>query len=120
MRITFVLPTVAMAGGNKVIVIYAQKVMQNGHIVKLVSPPPRSIALRAKIGSLLRGNGGPIDVKRPPSQLDGSGLDHTILDRWRPVTDNDVPDADVVIATWWETAEWVAKKGCEGVLHSAS
>jgi glycosyltransferase involved in cell wall biosynthesis len=25
------------------------------------------------------------------------------------VTDDDVPDADVVIATWWETAEWVAK-----------
>ena len=24
-----------------------------------------------------------------------------------PVTDADVPDADVVIATWWETAEWV-------------
>ena len=26
----------------------------------------------------------------------------------RPVRDGDVPDADVVIATWWETAEWVA------------
>jgi glycosyltransferase involved in cell wall biosynthesis len=25
------------------------------------------------------------------------------------VTDRDVPDGDVVIATWWETAEWVAK-----------
>jgi glycosyltransferase involved in cell wall biosynthesis len=24
------------------------------------------------------------------------------------VTDADVPDADVVVATWWETAEWVA------------
>jgi hypothetical protein len=27
----------------------------------------------------------------------------------RPVTDRDLPDADVVIATWWETAEWVAR-----------
>src|SRR5262249_26475477 len=25
-----------------------------------------------------------------------------------PVTDGDVPDADVVIASWWETAYWVA------------
>ena len=41
------------------------------------------------------------------SHLDGSGLDHHVLDRWRPVTDVDVPDGDVVIATWWETAEWV-------------
>ena len=23
------------------------------------------------------------------------------------VTDDDVPDADIIIATWWETAEWV-------------
>lgn len=100
-----------MAGGIKVIVIYAQKLKQYGHIVKLVSPPPRSPSLRAKVSSLLTGNGWPADVKRHLSQLDGSGLDHTILDRWRPVTDDDVPDADVVIATWWETAEWVAGLG---------
>jgi len=31
-----------------------------------------------------------------------------VLDCWRPITDRDVPDADVVVATWWETAEWVA------------
>jgi glycosyltransferase involved in cell wall biosynthesis len=100
-----------MTGGNKVVVIYARKLEQYGHIVKLVSPPPRSTSLRAKVRSLLTGNGWPADVKRHPSQLDGSGLDHTILDRWRPVTDDDVPDADIVIATWWETAEWVAGLG---------
>lgn len=108
MRITFVLPTVTMTGGNKVVVIYAQKLMEMGHIVKLVSPPPPTTSLQTKIGSLLTGNGWPVDVKRHPSQMDGSGLDHTVLDRWRPVTDKDVPDADVVVATWWETAEWVA------------
>ncbi|HEY9826928.1 MAG TPA: glycosyltransferase family 4 protein, partial [Stenomitos sp.] len=32
---------------------------------------------------------------------------HT-LDRYRPLQDQDVPDADVIIATWWETAEWIA------------
>src|SRR6185503_16030488 len=30
---------------------------------------------------------------------------------WRPVTDDDVPDGDIVIATWWETAEWVNALG---------
>jgi glycosyltransferase involved in cell wall biosynthesis len=107
-RITFVMPTVTMTGGNKVIVIYAQKLMQKGHIVKLVSPPPHRTSLPSKVGSLLTGNGWPVDLKRHPSQLDGSGLDHSVLDRWRPVADMDVPDADVIIATWWETAEWVA------------
>jgi glycosyltransferase involved in cell wall biosynthesis len=34
-----------------------------------------------------------------------------MLDRRRPITDEDVPDADIVIATWWETAEWVNALG---------
>jgi len=33
---------------------------------------------------------------------------HRVVDRFRPIVDADLPDADVVIATWWETAEWVA------------
>ncbi|HVT88762.1 MAG TPA: glycosyltransferase family 4 protein [Tepidisphaeraceae bacterium] len=44
-----------------------------------------------------------------PSHLDGLGLDWRVLDQNRPVRDSDIPDADLVIATWWETAEWVAK-----------
>jgi glycosyltransferase involved in cell wall biosynthesis len=111
MRITFILPTVSLSGGNKVIAIYAQKLRQNGHSVKLVSPPPRSASLRARIRSLRKGNGWPVDPERYPSQFDGAGLDHKILDRWRPVRDGDVPDADVIIATWWETAEWVNALG---------
>ena len=62
-----------------------------------------------RIRSLLTGKGWPVDTKRFHSPLDGAGLDHTILDRWRPVVDDDVPDADVVVATWWETAEWVSR-----------
>jgi glycosyltransferase involved in cell wall biosynthesis len=31
-----------------------------------------------------------------------------MIDRRRPIVAADVPDADVVVATWWETAEWVA------------
>ena len=107
MRITFVLPTVNMSGGIRVIAIYAKALVARGHIVHLVSPPPKTIPFRRKIKSFLKGNGWPDDVPRFASHLDGSGLDHRILDRWRTVTDDDVPDADIVIATWWETAEWV-------------
>jgi glycosyltransferase involved in cell wall biosynthesis len=32
---------------------------------------------------------------------------HRVLERVRPVTDADVPDADVVIATFWATGPWV-------------
>lgn len=31
-----------------------------------------------------------------------------ILDTFRPVVEKDLPDADIVIATFWNTAEWVS------------
>jgi glycosyltransferase involved in cell wall biosynthesis len=100
MRITFVLPTVSLAGGTRVAAIYAGWLTQFGHRVVSVSPPA-SVSIRDRL----------LGRRRPAthSHFDGSGLDHRVLDRARPVGDRDVPDADVVIATWWETAEWVAR-----------
>lgn len=107
MRIVFVLPTVSMSGGIKVVAIYARALVERGHNVTLVSPPLRPLSLRAKVKSALLGRGWPARRRISRSHLDGSGLDHRVLDCWRPVIDSDVPDADVVIATWWETAHWV-------------
>ena len=107
MRITFVLPTVSMAGGIRVVGIYAQELMERGHDVCLISPPPQRLPLRDKVRSWLKGAVWPGHPSRLPSHLDKLDLDHRILNIWRPITDDDVPDADVVIATWWETAEWV-------------
>lgn len=108
MRITFVLPTVNLSGGIRVVAIHARMLAARGHEVVLVSPPAKQPSLREKVKSLLKGNGWPCVEPNPKSHLDGAGLDHRVLDRWRPVTDADVPEADVVVATWWETAEWVA------------
>jgi glycosyltransferase involved in cell wall biosynthesis len=107
MRITFVSPTVNLGGGTRVIAIYADALARKGHIVRIVSTPRKAVPFRRKVKSFLTGNGWLGDPPPLRSHLDGSGLDHRVMDRWRPVTDNDVPDADVVIATWWETAEWV-------------
>jgi hypothetical protein len=41
MRITFVSPAASMAGGFKVIVIYAQRLMRMGHKICIVLPPLR-------------------------------------------------------------------------------
>jgi glycosyltransferase involved in cell wall biosynthesis len=109
MNITFLLPTVSLAGGIRVAAIYAAALVRSGHQVVLVSPPTRRIPLRRKIKSLLLGKGWPKTPHVPASHLDGLGLDHRSLDTWRPIVSSDVPDADVVIATWWETAEWAAQ-----------
>lgn len=109
MRITFILPTVNMSGGIKVAAIHAKAMIDKGHQVTLVSPPPKNLTLKRKVKSFLQGAGWSQRIQSYPSHLDGYNFDHRILNIWRPVIDDDVPDADVVIATWWETAEWVAK-----------
>ena len=120
MRVTFLLPTVELAGGIKVVAIYADALRKAGHTVVLVSPPKRPVAIRAQIRQALKNLlkfkiGG--DIQTPTSHLHSFGLDHRVLDRWRPIVDADLPDADVVVATWWETAEWLvglsASKGAK-------
>ena len=106
MHITFVLPPLDMSGGILVVAIYAKLLTDHGHHVTLVSPPHKVIPLWRKTRALLKGDGWPSRA-RGASHLDGLAVTHRVLDRFRPVLDKDVPDADVVIATWWETAEWV-------------
>lgn len=107
MNITFVLPTANMSGGTRVVAIYADKLKQYGHSVTLISVPKRPLSFRRKLKSLLNGNGWPkVDVQ--PSYIDDMNIQHKVLEKFRPVVDSDVPDGDIVIATWWLTAEWVA------------
>jgi glycosyltransferase involved in cell wall biosynthesis len=109
MRVTFVLPDANLGGGTRVIAEYAKHLHQRGHSVFIVSTPPWNMKLRHKITTFLRGNPWVKTRKRMASHLDGMDLNHHVLKRRRPVTDRDVPDADVVIATWWETAPGVAR-----------
>lgn len=106
MKVTFVLHVASMSGGIRVIAIYAKALADAGHEVTLVSLPMPPVPLRRKIKSLVTGKGWPTTPKIP-SHLDGLGLDHRMLDQHRPILESDVPDADVVVATWWETADWV-------------
>lgn len=116
MKITFVLPNAGLSGGIRVIAIYANQLKQRGHEVVIVSNP-EIITMRRKVKSLLLGRGLP---KPEYSYLDGTDIEHRILERARPVTDADVPDADVVIATYYTTAEGVLRlsraKGAKAIF----
>jgi glycosyltransferase involved in cell wall biosynthesis len=106
MRITFVLPPVNMSGGIKVVAIYAKLLKEKGHDVFLISSPPRVVPLRRKIKALIKNGRWPVEPIKA-SHFDYSGLNVHVLDCHRAPTDGDVPTADIIIATWWETAEWV-------------
>ncbi len=121
MKITFILENACMAGGIRVASIYADRLQRRGHDVVVVSTPIKPQPLRRKVSSLVKGRGWPSDPNFLwASHFDTVDVDHRILTKYRPVTDADVPDADVVIATWWETAEWVnrlsPRKGSKAYL----
>jgi glycosyltransferase involved in cell wall biosynthesis len=117
MRITFVCPIADLSGGFRVIAVYAKRLRERGHEVTVVSRPPRKPTLRERLRAKYRRRPLRIPPKDAPNHLDGTGVPHQVIDRARPIEAADLPDADVVVATWWETAEWVdalpASKGVQ-------
>ena len=107
MRITFIVNHRNMSGGVRVIAIYAEKLAARGHDVTIVSRPRPVERFRRKVKMLVTGKGWPENPNHLPSHFDNLKVPHHIIDTRRPIADRDVPDADVVIATWWETAYWV-------------
>ncbi len=110
MKITFVCPPLNMTGGIRVIAIYAKYLQAFGHDVLVVAAPGRSLGRLARLLQKLRLPALPARPQRP-SHLDGTGVPKKILNRPRRVRESDVPDADVIVATWWETAEFIAPMG---------
>lgn len=108
MRITFVLPIASLDGGIRVVATYARVLHERGHELTVVSQPVKAEpGWKSTIKAIL-GRPRKPEVRATPL-LDFLGPRHRILERRRPVTAGDVPDADVVVATWWQTAEWVAE-----------
>lgn len=107
MKITFVCPPLNMSGGIRVIAIYAEHLQRAGHQVVVVSPPEAS---RTRWARLLRRVGLPPPAARRQraSHFDTLPIPQVRLARPRAVREADVPNADVIVATWWETAEWIA------------
>jgi len=107
MKITFLVPEGHFSGGVKVVAIYAERLQRRGHEVVVVSPARRVPTLRERVRSVRRG--GPWFRAAEPSHFDGRAIDLRIYKPHRAVEDRDVPDADVIISTWFETAFWISR-----------
>jgi glycosyltransferase involved in cell wall biosynthesis len=108
MRITFVLPYAGMAGGIRVVAIYAERLKARGHEVTLISTRHRWPSRREQLKHDLRSFILKLRGIPEPSHLNDIDVPHTRIRNAGPVLDKHVPDGDVVVATWWETAPWVA------------
>ncbi len=108
MRIIFLLPIADLSGGNRVVSIYAKALENLGHEITIITLPRRQSLTKYLFSTVSRYARWP-QQKPYKTHLDGLGLDVRVLDSCRPIESADIPPADVVIATWWETAEWLAR-----------
>jgi glycosyltransferase involved in cell wall biosynthesis len=105
MRITFVVPGLEASGGARIIAGHAQRLADRGHEVVIVAPSPRKPTFKERAKALLGRATLPgrlehthyARVQVPIRVVQGQG----------PLGQHDVPDADVIIATFWTTAEWI-------------
>ena len=106
MKITFIIKHDSLSGGIRVVATYAEKLKRKGHSVTVFSTPEKPLSLKQKAKDLISGKAS-FFSKKKSSYFDGLEVEHIVIDKSRPIVNEDVPDADAVIATWWETAEWV-------------
>lgn len=110
LRITFLLPGSGRlpCGGVKIVYEYANRLARRGHTVSVVHPAllrtdTPLIARPKKIANYI--------VRRAFRSFTPSGwfqIDPDVQLLWVPsLAQRHIPDADVVIATAWETAEWI-------------
>jgi len=103
MRITFLSPPLNLSGGIKVILLHAGELARLGHSVTIISHGQQSRSLAERLRSIKNGRGL---IFRPKIRAP-SGVAHIEIEPARSITCRDVPDSDAVVATWWETADWV-------------
>lgn len=106
MRITFLTPPPNLSGGIRVIAQRADWLRSRGHEVRIVHQRPRAFGRRGLRNWWADGKA----LFRPPhpTHFDALEVERILVPSGRAPVDADLPDADVVIATWWETAEWMA------------
>lgn len=111
MRVTFVLPGRALrfSGGFKVLYQYAGLLALRGHRVHLLHTPflAADATLKNKLRARLTFLGGALGLLpwSPESWLPS----HDRVDLvWAPgISEATVPDADAIVVSFWQSAEWV-------------
>jgi glycosyltransferase involved in cell wall biosynthesis len=106
-RILFVNQRLLFTGGVRVVCEHARRLRARGHEVALLAPqlrppPLRELSVAALKAHLFERWSGTVE-----DGLRLYGLTDAVV-RFDPARPETVPDADVIVATAWETAEWVA------------
>ncbi len=118
MKIVFVIPGKNLSGGIRIVAEHARMLHERGHVVTVVSAKSAVPSAAKRVKAALRGR-RILRKEDGPTHLDGAPYTVIQVEHSGAIVANDVPDADLILATWWETAEWVdAMPECKGVKVS--
>jgi len=110
MKITFILPTIELSGGVKVVFEYANRLQEKGHDVTVIYPF-LFIDMEAKrfdIKKLIAIAYRIFRNLKHKNQADWFDL-KAKLTMVPTLNEKNIPDADIIVATWWETVYYVKK-----------
>lgn len=108
MKITFLMPALNLTGGARVVSIYAQLLSERGHQVTVISPNKKKPTFKDKVKSAIKWKGYSFTTNFNTTFFDKHDYELKILKEHRNIENDDVPDADIIIATFWNTAEWIS------------
>ncbi len=100
LRITFVLPHLSLSGGDKITFTYADGLAAMGHDVTVVHGPLPT--LKARFWNRLIGRDRGFHLPSGKVRLVAAKGPPADLPKF-------LPDADILIASWWETVESVSR-----------
>lgn len=105
MRINFLVYSPDIHGGGRVTSLHAGYLKKAGHTVNVITLPQMKDDLRGFVSKVLRRpqNKRPYNAEFFLQQ----GIAPIHASHPNHVCPDDVPDADVTVATWWETGEWL-------------
>lgn len=113
MRITFVLPGIFIGGGVRVVFEYSNRLQKRGHAINIIYPII-PLYLKPKIQVKTLGSqliGAVNNLKNRKKSIWSFNADLidvvTINQKYIKYVEHSIPDADIVIATSWETAYFV-------------
>jgi glycosyltransferase involved in cell wall biosynthesis len=110
LKITFVLPGVGLVGGIKVVFEYANNFIELGHEVKIIYPGEvKKLRWKGKIVESSKRLLYKIGMEETQKIQNWFELKASLHPAGSLKEEKYVPDADVIIGTWWETAHEVSK-----------
>ena len=107
LNINWISPRPSLAGGVKSNRLIAEAMVRRGHRVNIVyvDLPPQMPPIW-RVRTFIRYWIKRYRNRKQPHHFEKSTA-NLIPVRRRPIIEADAPDADVTIATWWETAHWI-------------